>query len=106
MAKTSSNSPKYRDFFITINESAECYNDIEEIIKDLNINLYALIVHDKDILEQIDNESGELVQTPKKVMPYELAVDENGEVIEQLDAVYYVVDKNGTKVHITVPLNN
>ena len=67
MAKTSSNSPKYRDFFITINESAECYNDIEEIIKDLNINVYALIVHDKDILEQTDKETGELVQIPKKV---------------------------------------
>ena len=67
MAKTSSNSPKYRDFFITINESAECYNDIEEIIKDLNVNVYALIVHDKDILEQTDKETGELVQIPKKV---------------------------------------
>lgn len=45
------------------------------------------------------------VQTPKKVMPFELAVDENGEVIEQLDAVYYVVDKNGTKVGVAYLVN-
>lgn len=44
------NSPKYRDFFITINEGAKCYEEALEIIKELNLKLYALIIHDKDIL--------------------------------------------------------
>lgn len=43
-----SNSPKYRDFFITINEDAECYERALEIVKELNYKIYALIVHDKD----------------------------------------------------------
>lgn len=55
------NSPKYRDFFITINKGAECYEDALEIVKELNYKLYALILHDKDTL--ID-EDGTL--TPKK----------------------------------------
>lgn len=44
------NSPKYRDFFITINKGAECYDEVLEIIGELNIKLYALITHDKDVL--------------------------------------------------------
>lgn len=56
-----SNSPKYRDYFITINQGAECYDDVEEIVKELNYKLYALITHDKD--ELIDQETGE--RTPK-----------------------------------------
>lgn len=47
----SSNSPKNRDYFITINENAECFNDFKEILKDLKTKLYAYILHDKDILE-------------------------------------------------------
>ena len=48
------NSPKYRDFFITINKGAECYEDALEIVKELNFKLYALILHDKDVLEDKD----------------------------------------------------
>lgn len=52
------NSPKYRDFFITINQDAECYKDALEITKELNIVLYAYIVHDKDVLY---DEGGEVI---------------------------------------------
>lgn len=45
-----SNSPKYRDYFITINQGAPCYDNALEIVKELNYKLYALIVHDKDML--------------------------------------------------------
>lgn len=48
------NSPKYRDFFITINKGAECYEDALEIVKELNFKLYALILHDKDTLVDED----------------------------------------------------
>lgn len=51
------NSPKYRDFFITINKEADCYENVLEIVKELNFKLYAYIVHDKD--ELIDKETGE-----------------------------------------------
>ena len=44
------NSPKYRDYFITINKGAPCYDDALEIVKELNYKLYALITHDKDII--------------------------------------------------------
>jgi len=57
------NSPKYRDFFITINEGAESYENALEIVKELNIKLYALIVHDKDILL---DEEGQLLGPKKK----------------------------------------
>ena len=50
-----SNSPKYRDFFITINKDAECYENALEIVKELNYNLFAYIVHDKDYEIQDDN---------------------------------------------------
>lgn len=53
------NSPKYRDFFITINKGAECYEDALEIVKELNYKLYALILHDKDT---IIDEDGTLKQ--------------------------------------------
>lgn len=52
------NSPKYRAYFITINESAECYENALEIAKEMKYDLYALIIHDKDI-----DENGQ----PKKV---------------------------------------
>lgn len=42
------NSPKYRDFFITINQGADCYKEALEKVKELNYKLYAFIVHDKD----------------------------------------------------------
>lgn len=61
MAK--SNSPKFRDFFITINEGAESYEDALERVKELNFNIYALIVHDKDLV--MDEETGEITK-PKK----------------------------------------
>lgn len=61
-------SPKFRDFFITINEGAECYPNALEIVKELNIKLYAYIVHDKDILL---DENGSVLgpkQTHKHIM--------------------------------------
>lgn len=48
------NSPKYRDYFITINESAECYDNALEIVKELNYKIYALIIHDKDVIVNED----------------------------------------------------
>lgn len=50
------NSPKYRDYFITINEGAECYESALEIVKELNTTLWAFIVHDKDMLVGEDGE--------------------------------------------------
>lgn len=41
-------SPRSRNYFITINESAESYQDALDIIKDMKTTLYAYIVHDKD----------------------------------------------------------
>lgn len=57
-----SNSPKYRDYFITINQGAPCYDEALEIVKELNYKLYALIIHDKDT---IVDEDGTL--TPKQI---------------------------------------
>ena len=48
------NSPKYRDFFITINKDAESYENALEIVKELNFKVYALIVHDKDVIVNED----------------------------------------------------
>lgn len=48
------NSPKYRDFFITLNEDAESYENALEIVKELNFKVYALITHDKDIIVKED----------------------------------------------------
>lgn len=51
------NSPKYRDYFLTINEGAECYNDVLDIVKELNYKLYAFIIHDKDkVIDENGNE--------------------------------------------------
>lgn len=61
MART--NSPKYRDFFITINQEAECYEQALEIVKELNFKMYGLIIHDKDFV--MDEETGEMTK-PKK----------------------------------------
>lgn len=47
-------SPKTRDYFVTVNESADCYGDCLERLKELNFDLYAYIVHDKDTLENQD----------------------------------------------------
>lgn len=65
MAKT--NSPKYRDFFITINKGAESYDDALEIIQDLNFTLYALIIHDKDS-EVLDDGTLRPKETHKHIM--------------------------------------
>lgn len=62
----SSNSPKNRDYFITINEGAESFNDITERIGTLNFQLYAYIMHDKDVLTVENEQTGEIEQTPKK----------------------------------------
>ena len=62
----SSNSPKFRDYFVTINKGAPCYENALEIVKELNTRLYALIVHDKDIIQSLDTDSGELKEEPKK----------------------------------------
>lgn len=57
-----SNSPKYRDYFITINEGAPCYENALAIVKELNLKLYGYIIHDKD---KIVNDDGTL--TPKAI---------------------------------------
>jgi hypothetical protein len=62
-----SNSPKCRDYFITINEGAPSYDDALERIKELNIKLYAYIVHDKDKIIEIDKETSKKVEIPKKI---------------------------------------
>lgn len=48
------NSPKYRDYFVTINEGAECYDNALDIVKELNFKIYALIIHDKDVIVEED----------------------------------------------------
>lgn len=58
-------SPKYRDYFITINEGASSYENALDIVKELNTKLYAFIIHDKDIIRNANNE-GELTETPKR----------------------------------------
>lgn len=60
------NSPKYRDYMITINQGAKCYDDALEILKELNFKLYATIIHDKDVLRELDEASGIIVESPKK----------------------------------------
>lgn len=60
-----SNSPKQRDFFITINKGAKCYETALEIVKELNYRLYAYIVHDKD--ELINPETGEKTPKPEHI---------------------------------------
>lgn len=61
------NSPKFRDYFVTINQGAPCYDNALEIVKELNTKLYALIVHDKDVIQVQDEQSGEVREEPKKV---------------------------------------
>lgn len=61
------NSPKFRDYFITINKGAPCYEDALEIVKETNYKLFGLIVHDKDVLIEQDETTGEMKQTPKAV---------------------------------------
>lgn len=65
-----SNSPKNRDYFITINKGAECYNELKEIIETTNYKLYAMIKHDKDIL--LDMATGE---TTPKVEHYHIMIE-------------------------------
>ena len=63
--KMASNSPKFRDYFVTINEGAKCYDEALEIVKNLNVKLYAAIYHDKDILREMD-ENGAITEKPKR----------------------------------------
>ena len=55
-------SPKTRDYFITANEGAECYEDLLERVQNTNYGLYGYIVHDKDMLVEPDGTT-----KPKKV---------------------------------------
>lgn len=57
------NSPKYRAYFITINEGAPCYDNALDIAKEMRHELYALIVHDKDVMED-----GQLKKTHKHLV--------------------------------------
>ena len=63
--KMASNSPKFRDYFVTINEGAKSYEEALEIVKNLNVKLYAAIYHDKDILREVD-ENGAITEKPKR----------------------------------------
>lgn len=56
-------SPKCRDYFVTINENAECYTQALDILKDLNYTLYAFIIHDKDL--NYNEQTGEY--EPKRI---------------------------------------
>ena len=60
-----SNSPRSRDYFITINQGAKSYDEALEIVKSLNTKLYAAIYHDKDILQEMD-ENGAITEKPKR----------------------------------------
>lgn len=59
-------SPRSRDYFITINKGAKCYEHAFEILLQLNYRIYAMIKHDKDQTMELDNNTGELVYKPKK----------------------------------------
>lgn len=63
----SANSPKTRDYLITANQGAESYDDFLERIENLNYVLYAMIVHDKDVILEVDPNTGETHEVPKKV---------------------------------------
>lgn len=39
---------RYKEFFITAHLSAVCYENMIDIVRELNCDLYALITHDKD----------------------------------------------------------
>lgn len=58
-----SNSPKYRAYFITINEGAPCYDNALDIAKEMRHEIYALITHDKDL-----DENGERKKTHKHLV--------------------------------------
>lgn len=45
--------PRYRNYFITIHKSADCFNNVYDIIDSMNYKIYACILHDKDI--NLDN---------------------------------------------------
>ena len=91
-----SNSPKNRDYFITANEGAECYKDFEERIKELNYNLYAWIIHDKDKISQNNNETGEIEELPKRTHKHA--------VIELKNPISFnSIQKKFPGAHIEVP---
>lgn len=54
---------KTRDYFITINQGAESYEDALEIVRSLNFALYAYIVHDSDT-----NADGTIKKVHKHIM--------------------------------------
>lgn len=92
----SNNSPKNRDYFITANEGAECYSDFIERIKELNYNLYAGIVHDKDKISQKNNETGEIEELPKRIHKHA--------VIELKNPISFnSIQKKFPGAHIEVP---
>lgn len=55
-------SPKCRDYFITVNQGAESYENALDIVYTLNVHLFAHIVHDKDVIIHDDGTT-----EPKKV---------------------------------------
>lgn len=60
------NSPKTRDYFITANPGAECYEDLLERINEGAPALFALITHDKDKILSTD-EDGNIHEEPKTI---------------------------------------
>ena len=91
-----SNSPKNRDYFITTNEGAECYNDFEERIKELNYNLFAVITHDKDKISVINEETGDCEEQPKRTHKHA--------VIELKNPISFnSIQKKFPGAHIEVP---
>ena len=70
-----SNSPKNRDYFITANQEAECYEELDEIVHTLNYKLYAWIIHDKDKLIEKDSETGEVLSEKPKATHKHLVIE-------------------------------
>lgn len=55
---------KYKRWFVEVNQKAECYENVLDIIKETNFDLYAYIIHDSDI-EITSLETGEVIEKPK-----------------------------------------
>lgn len=86
-----SNSPRNREYFITINKGCECYDHIQEIIDTLKYKIYAYITHDKDY---ILNENGDM----------ELKKEHKHLMIELENALTFNSIQNKFKgAHIEVP---
>lgn len=58
---------RYKEFFITAHLGAVCYEDIENIVGEINTDLYAVITHDRDLVLK-DDGTWEATPTHKHVV--------------------------------------